>query len=57
MLFLTIVTDLQALCSLLGPVDDRLTLEDVFEEAMDQHEELNLPRPSADMLAFSRLHL
>jgi hypothetical protein len=55
--FFTIVADLQALRRLLGPEDDHMTLEDVFEEAMDQHEELNLPCPSADMLAFGRLHL
>jgi hypothetical protein len=55
--FFTIVADLQALHRLLGPEDDHMTLEDVFEEAMDQHEELNLPCPSADMLAFGRLHL
>jgi hypothetical protein len=54
---LAVIPNLQALRHLLGPAHAHQTLEDVFQEAMHQHEEINLPRPSADVLAIGRLHL
>jgi hypothetical protein len=54
---LAVVANLQALRSLLCPAHTNQTLEDIFQEAMHQHEELSLPPKSAEMLAFSRLHL